>query len=417
MDYAAHSLMVDQGIYYSNRTGRKLSDLVLAVEPNRWTDCFSLNVLELNGNPLSSYTLSGQRLQIELPKPLSPGGAVDLHVKFDLFLPPKSFSSTFGYLGYQADLTDWYPFVVPYDREQGWVLHDPTSFGEHLVYESADYDVKLRFKDAENAPVVAASAPGEPSGKWTHYRLEAARTFVFSASPLFKVKASAVGNVAIHSYYFPEHQAGGEALVWAATQALGVYNARFAPYPYASLSIVETEVPDGQEYDGLVFLSSTFYGEYDGTGRNNLIDIGVHEMAHQWWFGLVGDDQALEPWLDEALATYSEHIFYEYNYPGSVNWWWNFRVYYLHPTGWVDTSIYNGGSFRPYTNAVYMRGAEFLEDLRGRIGDKAFFSFLKDYASEYAHQIVTGQEFFDLLGKHTDADYSDIVGRYFQNYP
>jgi hypothetical protein len=416
MDYAAHSLSVDEGIQYPNRTGQKLKDLVLAVEPNRWTDSFSLNLLELDGDSLDSYTLSGQRLQIELPELLSPDEAADLHIKYDLALPPKSYSGTFGYLGYQANLTDWYPFVVPYEEGQGWILHDPLSFGEHLVYESADYDIELKFKDAKNAPVVAASAPGEANGKWTHYHLQGARTFVFSVSPQYKVKTSAVGEVAINSYYFSGHQPEAEALVWAATQALGVYSARFAPYPYDSLSIVETELPDGQEYDGLVFLSSSFYDQYNGTSRSNLIDIGVHEMAHQWWFGLVGDDQALEPWLDEALATYSEHIFYEFNYPGSVNWWWNFRVYYLHPTGWVDTSIYDGGSFRPYTNAVYMRGAEFLDDLRVRIGDKAFFNFLKDYASEYAQQIVTGQEFFDLLNKHTDVDYSDILKSYFQGY-
>jgi len=47
-----------------------------------------------------------------------------------------------------------------------------------------------------------------------------------------------------------------------ATQSLGLYDAKFAPYPYQSISIVETDVPDGQEYDGLVFLATNFYNQY-----------------------------------------------------------------------------------------------------------------------------------------------------------
>jgi len=45
--------------------------------------------------------------------------------------------------------------------------------------------------------------------------------------------------------------------------------------------------------------------------KNYLTTLSVHETAHQWWDGLVGTDQALEPWLDEALATYAERIFYQ----------------------------------------------------------------------------------------------------------
>ena len=65
---------------------------------------------------------------------------------------------------------------------------------------------------------------------------------------------------------------------------------------------------DGQEYDGLVFLATKFFDEYGGSTRSNMVSIGVHEIAHQWWFGLVGNDQALEPWLDEAMSVYSEKI-------------------------------------------------------------------------------------------------------------
>jgi len=98
-----------------------------------------------------------------------------------------------------------------------------------------------------------------------------------------------------------------------------------------------------------------------------------------------------------------------------VGWWWNFRVYDFQPTGWVDASIYDLGSFRPYTDAVYLRGAEFMEDLRVRVGDEAFFAFLKDYAAQMAYKRATAEDFFRILRQHTSADSSDILNSYFQN--
>ena len=164
-------------------------------------------------------------------------------------------------------------------------------------------------------------------------------------------------------------------------------------------------------------MSRDFYNAYDGTARTNLAAIGVHEIAHQWWYGAIGNDQALEPWLDEAMATYTERIYYERNYPGDLNWWWNFRINYFAPTGYVDTSIFSGGSFRKYTNAVYLNGANFLEELRLRIGDEAFFAFLVDYATQMRGRRATSADFFRILNTHTSTDYSDITRRYFLSPP
>jgi aminopeptidase N len=90
-----------------------------------------------------------------------------------------------------------------------------------------------------------------------------------------------------------------------------------------------------------------------------------------------------------------------------------YRVNYYEAAGWVDTVVYDGDGFRPYTNAVYLRGADFLEEVRLRMGDEAFFAFLKDYASQFSGQIATSDDFFALLRQHTDADLGDIIGKYF----
>jgi aminopeptidase N len=163
-----------------------------------------------------------------------------------------------------------------------------------------------------------------------------------------------------------------------------------------------------------VFLASKFYTDYNGTAKSNLFTIGTHEIAHQWWFGLVGDDQAVEPWLDEALSVYSERIYYEYNYPNYGDWWWNFRVNFFSPSGYVDSSVYEFATFRAYVNAVYLNGANFLDDVRNRVGDDAFFAFLRDYAASYSRGRATTSDFFAVLRRHSDRDLSGLMSTYLQ---
>jgi len=407
LNFPAHSLSVSETIRYYNNSGVNLSEIVLAVPPNLWANVFALSAATQNNAPLENPVLDGQRLTLPLAQNLPAGAAADFKIEFTLALPQKG-SGLFGYDFNQINLVDWYPFIVPY--QNGWLLHEPAGFGEHLVYDAADIEVNIQT-DAN--VILAAPAPAEPNGEWTRYRLSGARTFALSASDEFLMEESAVGNVVIRSYYFSGYQAAAKSILYSATQALNLYGAKFAPYPYETLAIVQADIHDGQEQDGLIFLSSKFYGQYGGGAKNNLTTIGVHEIAHQWWFGLVGNDQAQEPWLDEALSAYSEKIFYEYNYPNYGNWWWDFRVDYFSPSGYVDASIYDPATFRAYTNAVYLNGAHFMDDLRIRMGDDDFFRFLKDYAARYARGRASSADFFALARENTGADLTYLIAEYF----
>jgi len=408
LDFGAHTLAVDETIRYYNSTAVTLSDIVLSVQPNRYNNAFVLNSISQDNTALTDYTINNQRLALNLLQSLQPNAATTLTLNFKLNIPAKRSDGLFGYDFNQVNLIDWYPFVVPYDN--GWVLHDLSYFGEQLVYDSSDIELNLKT-DAD--VIVAAGAPSEPNGEWTRYRLYGARTFTLSASNQFLVSESAVGSVVIRSYYFDGYKAAGEGVLYAVVQAIGLFNVKFAPYPYETFSVVQTDMRDGQEYDGLVFLATDFYSQYGGGAKNNLTTIGVHETAHQWWFGLVGNDQALEPWLDETMAVYSERIFYEYDYPRYDTWWWQYRVDYFGPSGYVDGSVYDFGSFRGYVNAVYLNGAHFMEDLRVRMGDDNFFRFLKDYASRFSRGHATTSDFFAVARSNTNADISDLIAEYF----
>jgi aminopeptidase N len=81
----------------------------------------------------------------------------------------------------------------------------------------------------------------------------------------------------------------------------------------------------------------------------------------------------------------------------------------------VDTSIYDGEGQRPYWDKVYLTGARFFEDLRKRLGDEIFFTFLKNYYTQSVGKRVTGADFFRIFHENTAADISDLLIKYFKN--
>jgi hypothetical protein len=421
IDYDAHTVTVNETILYPNQTGKQLNTLVVAIIPNLWSGSFTLSSISIDGVPITTYTLNGQRLDIALASFFKAGQVMNINIQYTLALPfaeqedpGVSRPRIYGYTKRQLNLTNWYPFVVPHINGD-WVLHEPWYYGEHLVYDSADYEVNLKFADPATAPIVASSGIPEQQEGFTRYSITSARTFAMAASREFQTSSLLVGDVTVSSYYFPFSEQGGQAALQASAEALSIYSNRYGAYPHKSLSLVMGDFNDGMEYSAFFYLSRDFYSLYDGTPANYLTFVAVHETAHQWWFEQVANDQAQQPWLDEALCTYSERVYYESLHPDLIGWWWSYRIDFYKPQGFVDIPIYDGLGFRPYTNSAYFQGAHFLEDLRARIGDEAFFAFLQDYLAQSRGKIVTSNDFFRILSEHTSTDYSDIVRQYFQN--
>lgn len=418
IDYGGHTLSIAQGIEYRNRSKDALAELVLAVQPNLWGDCFYLLSLRAD-REIASHHLEGQVLTVSFTTPLLQDETVIITLNYFISLPPVEQGNDhpareliFGYTPRQINLVNWYPYVVPYRTDHGWLLHEPGVVGEHLVYDQADFDLVILFTDYADMPFIAAPGQGTWSGNSWYYQITDTRTLALSLSREYSMVSADVAGVKVSSVFFEENAKAGLAVLDTASRALQVFSERFAPYPHSSLTIVQGDFIPSMEYDGLIFIGQPNYHDPGGTARDFQVVLTAHEVAHQWWFGLVGNDQALEPWLDEALATYSERIFYESVAPDDVTWWLEQRLY-AQPdlSGWVDTTIYDFN--RPYTDVVYLRGARFLDELRQEVGDDAFFAFLQDYARTYSGQIATSADFFRILRRHTSADLAVIIGRYF----
>lgn len=418
VDYDLHRVTVEETIQYPNHTGQELASLTLAIAANLWADCFHLQEVNVDEIPVTNFSLNLHRLDLPLPTPLVPDSVATVTLRYSLSLPymdqvNSQRARIFGYSEIQMNLVNWYPFIVPF-KDGEWLIREPWSHGEYLVYPLADYQVNLEFASMGNPPIVAASGFAEPGGSSTRYTLTNGRAFAISASREFQVSSMQAGKVTVLSYYLPIYKNAGEAAMQASAQALQVFSERFGPYPHKTLSIVIADFKDSMEFSALFFHSRSFYDLYDGSIQNYLTFVAVHETGHQWWFEQVANDQALEPWLDESLTTYSELLYYEALAPELVPWWWSYRVDFFEPRGKIDIPVYEGQDADTYKYIVYLNGAHFLQDLRERIGDEAFFSFLKDYYLKQRGGISTSEDFFHILDAHTDMDYSDIIRIYFK---
>ncbi|MBN1666251.1 MAG: M1 family metallopeptidase [Anaerolineales bacterium] len=421
LDYGWRTLQVEQRVVYPHHGSEALTEIWLLVQPNWYPGVFQLQELTWgDGSPVLAYSLQDIRLRLSLPAPLAPGEVVEFRLHYDLLLPEMLESDDFGPVPFghtsrQINLTDWYPFVPPYIDGQGWLAHNTWFYGEHLVYPMADFEVEFRLENAPAVTMIAASTLDQGDDQVHRYRLLSGRSFVLSISPEYRVLHREVDGVHLFGYHFPLDAQAGEIAFQAAVSAFQLYSQLFGAYPYESLSLVQADFKHGMEYQGLVFVSKGFYNAYQDSPESFLVTLAAHETAHQWWYGLVGNDPALEPWLDEALCTYSEHLFYEHYYPESLGWWKYARLTYYEPQGWVDTSIYEAGGYRPYRDAVYLRGAQFLDELRLRMGDEAFFAFLQDYVARYSYRLASADNFFELVAEHSSANLTWTLEQYFQH--
>ena len=409
LDYAAHIAQVTEAIQLVNDSSDAWRDISLVVSANHVSGVFDLHALTVDGYP-ASYVLEGVALRILLPVRLEPGCRLALGANYTLNLPRLNaavvgWRGALGWTTRQSLLGLWYPTLAPYQDGAGWLAHAPAIQGEYATTEASHVALKLTLTGEAVDLTLVGSAPGEACGAAEAqiqesaapaicFELQGGRHFALAFSDQMDTATAKARDVAFTSMYFPEHSAAGMAVLNTTRDAFAAFTDRFGPVPYTSISAVEADLVDGMEFSGIFFLGRPYFGEFDGSPQNHLTALAAHETAHQWWYSLVGNDPAAEPWLDEALATYSEEIYYEAYYPHLVEWWWGFRVWQYLPDGAVDSDIYVWPDFRSYVDAVYLNGAQFLHTLRGEIGDEAFFEFLRAYAATGAGKIVTAEDFW-----------------------
>jgi aminopeptidase N len=168
------------------------------------------------------------------------------------------------------------------------------------------------------------------------------------------------------------------------------------------------------EFPGLIYLPKNIL-------ESNETEIGsvVHETAHQWWYGMVGNDEVKEPWLDEAMATYSSTRFMLEEFPEHGAGQLEMRKVMtqgteVHERGdlFIGSSVDKFKNIGTYSQLVYQKGALMLEDLEKVIGKEKMDQLLQNYFKEYQYKIATGSDFISVFSE----DLGPEAKEYFENW-
>jgi hypothetical protein len=409
LDWATFALHVRESVVYRNESGGVQNTLVFNVENNVEPNSFALERVSDPSGAIGRYTLEGQLLTVPLANPLPPDCEMEFVLEFDLTVPEILDGYWQGHLGYwghsprQANLGMWFPLVAAYDPELGWLAPPAHWLGEHFALSTADFVVEITV---ENAPEgLRIAGPGKlahPDDRTWRFELNDARELALSLSAEFSTISTLTSSgVNVELFYFPDPDDDTldkpRYALYTAADAMVLYEDLFGPYPHERLVVVQGDFPDGMEFSGLVFVSGKWFETWKHIPNDWLTLITVHEVSHQWWYALVSNDQAQYPYLDEALAIYSELLFLERYYPDQLDWWWEFRVGTYAPAGYVDTPIYDFYSPRSYIDAVYLRGALMVQSLREVMGDDVFFEWLRRYAENMRGRIAYPDDFWGAM--------------------
>lgn len=409
-------------VRYTNTEDVALEALYLRLFPNTpsYGGTMTVTAVSLDGRSVDPVAaLDGSALRLPLAPPLAPGASVDLRLDFTLALPTTD-AAGYRQLGYYdgvVALANSYPLVPVYDDER-WNVELAPPHGDAVTSDVAFYDVRVTAPTTMTlaaSGVCTASSPQAGRSTWSCLAAPM-RDFNLVLGSDYQTISAYVDGVRVNAIFRPGHaDTGARALDYAA-ESVRLFNRQFGPYPFTELDVVETPtLAGGIEYPGLVVINSAYYED----PGSRLEWIVVHEVAHQWWYSIVGNDQVDEPWLDEALTQYSTLLYYEYRYGADVAdelVRTTFRRSYEEarergrdqPAG-LPVAAYDGAN---YGTIVYRKGPLYFHELRQTVGDETFRELLQAYFERYRHRIAASEDWLAVVGTVTGDQHRQLYDRW-----
>jgi len=355
-----------------------------------------------------SMTQEDQILHVPLGNPVNPKEISNIYMQFELIVPKARFRfgyQTFGNDKMTMSLGNWYPILAVY-KDGKWSLDNHQAVGDCTYSDIADYTVS--FTVPSDDFTVAASGVLKESylsseGYVYVYSIDKIRDFAAAISNNYETASEEIDGIKITSYFHPEDKRGGFMALNVAKYALGIFNEAFGKYPYPELKIAEANYyPGGMEFPTFIMMDSAKYKE-DNLSNTSLERSAAHEVAHQWWYNLVGNDQINEPWLDEGITEFSTAYYFEKRYgePGRESYFSrqvDTTVNFIknNPRHMLDP-LYLFKSHSEYFAEVYVSGVLFYEDMRSRIGEENLLDFFRSYLETFMYKNVSLEEFKKFL--------------------
>ena len=312
-----------------------------------------------------------------------------------------------------AALVDWYPQLAA--RSHGaWDVREPGPLGDvgHADPAAAVVAITVprgwRVAGAGSALGQHASSAGHETATFAAAALRG--PLGLAASPEYAQAEEDSG--AVHLRASSLHgDRGARDLLACARTALQAFEPRFGPYPWKTLAIAEVSLTGGAggvEMPGLALVAQALA---PGSSQDGLVPAGMfeftcfHEVAHQWWQGIVGSDPRREPWVDEALAQYSAVLAVEASKGGgaagsAAGDEAEATFIALNYTGMRMAKVADAAAARPadqyhspiaYAGLVYGKAPLFYRAARHLMGDERFIASLRDYRRRWAFREASGE--------------------------
>ncbi|MGL1893451.1 MAG: M1 family aminopeptidase [Spirochaetaceae bacterium] len=345
------------------------------------------------------------------------GETVIINMEFSGTIPkvlesPGIFFSANGAIA----LGSFYPLPIPFNDEGSFdIVYAPDS-GD--VVESILSIFHVSFTATEDLQFAASGLvkKGKLRDNKRSFSVETGpvRDFFMVGSKNWGKVSKIINGIKITSWYPKGRMQQGIDALYSTEYSLKVFEDKLSPYPYNSMNIVSAPLGPlfgGMEYPGIIVLHDDYYTDKNSYGLEGTL---AHEIGHQWFYNLVGNDPVMEPWLDETMTQYLTWLYFEAQYGSragnsvfaSFNKRWS-RIQRKPKALNLSADEYNG---KEYGAILYGKGPLFLFALKAKFGDELFNQFLVDYINEFRWKRVTTEILQNYMFKYF-AEEGDLMFR------
>jgi hypothetical protein len=354
-------------------------------------------------------------VRVPLPRSVAPGERVTLEVVFDDKLPVVVERT--GYRGSFHMVGQWFPKIARLERDGRWA-HFPFHHLSEFYADFGTYDVTI---DVPEGFVVGATGPLVESRALNRRRVERhvqrdVHDFAWTAWDRYETLRDEIDGVGVTLLFPPGYGRVARRELAALRFALPYYSSRYGRYPYDVLTLAhppeQAQEAGGMEYPTLITSDGPWWNPAAVLAPEI---VTVHELGHQWFYGMVATDELSWPVLDEGINQFAEvDAMAAWRGEGSLVDFAGLRLsdavvqavagniaVHDEPVAQSASAFSSGTS---YQRLVYARTASVISTLARVYGDEAVARALGTYARRYRFQHPGPEELIEVfrtvMGEH-----------------
>ncbi|MGK7378003.1 M1 family metallopeptidase [Planococcus sp. 1R117A] len=331
-----------------------------------------------------AYNLENNELLIELENTLEPGNSQHVVIDYTLLIPKDGMR--LSQVGDNYFLAQWYPMLAQYDN--GWDIQDFDMLGESYHTGFGNFEVSYSLPKEYFVASSAIEGNIEPSSSGTVKGERIKDFYVAFLNTEEWLHESVQANDTVLRLFMPNDQDFLDENIVKAKAAYTFFEENIGDNPFPELDIIAN---DGyMEYPNVIEVAKT---------RDALDEVLVHEIAHQWFYYIVGNDPYEDAWADESLTEFAASIFLadyyndeQYGFSSAQD-----SAAYYPTENYVNLPLekFNEGS---YVSTVYGEAPLLLRDFfNERGGQEEALEFLSAYYQEYQFKNVNTPEFKEFF--------------------